>query len=500
MVFVELLHGFEVAFQLPNVLACFIGVLVGTLVGVLPGVGPSAAIAILLPATFTISPVAAITMLAGIYYGAMYGGSTTSILVNIPGESSSVMTCQDGYQMALQGRAGPALGISAFGSYIAGTLSIFGLILIAGPLARAALKFGPPEYFSLLCLGLIILIHLTGSSVVKGSMMGLFGLLLSFIGLDTITGVPRFTFGIMDLMDRIGMVPLLMGLYGVGEVLTNIATGEKKGSIIKTPFKGLLPSLKDWKDSIGAILRGSALGFFLGILPGGGATIASFAAYGLEKKISKDPGRFGTGAIEGVASPESANNAAVGGSFIPLMVLGIPTNGIIAMLMGALIIHGVRPGPDLLEQQPTVFWGFVASMYIGNVLLVILNLPLIPVWVQILKVPYRVLFPLILLFTIIGSYSVNNSIFDVALMVIFGVLGYILRKFHFELTPLVMAFILGPMMEEAFRQSLIISRGSFYIFISRPLSLAFLSVGAVVVLSSLIPMFKKHRISGSSEV
>jgi len=470
------------------------GVFVGTLVGVLPGIGPAAAIAILLPMTFNITPVAAIIMLGGIYYGAMYGGSTTSILVNIPGEVSSVMTCQDGYQMALQGRVGPALGISAFGSFIGGTLSIIGLMLVAVPLAEVALKFGPPEYFSLVCLGLIILVHLTGGSVRKGMMMGLFGLALSFVGLDTITGVPRFNFGTIEFMNGIGIVPLVMGLYGVGEVLINIEKGEEKGSILKTDFKGLFPSLRDWKDSIGAILRGSVVGFLLGILPGGGAVVSTFVAYWLERKISKHPERLGTGAIEGVAAPETANNAAVGGSFIPLMVLGIPTTPAIALLMGALIIHGIRPGPDFLGKYPDIFWGVVASMYIGNCMLLFLNLPLIPVWVQILKVPYRVLFPLILLFTFIGSYSVNNSLFDLEMMIGFGVLGYIFKKFNFETAPLIMAFVLGPMIEESFRQSMIISKGSFIIFISRPASLGFLVLAIASLLFSLIPVFRKRPV------
>ena len=487
----ELIKGFEVALQFSNLVACFTGVLVGTLVGVLPGIGPAAAIAILIPVTFKITPVAAIIMLAGIYYGAMYGGSTTSILVNIPGEASSVVTTLDGYQMALQGRAGPALGISAFGSFIAGTLSVVGLIVIGVPLAKVALKFGPPEYFSLICLGLIILVYLTGRSVRKGIMMGLLGLILSFIGLDTISGFPRFNFGTMAFMDGIGLVPLIMGLYGVGEVLLNIEMGQEKGTIMKTDFKGLLPGFKDWKDSIVAILQGSATGFFLGVLPGGGATISSFIAYSLQRRISKQPEKFGTGVIEGVAAPEAANNAAVGGSFIPLMVLGIPTNGMIAMLMGALILHGIRPGPNLLDKYPEVFWGFVSSMYIGNAMLLVLNLPLIPLWIQILKVPYRVLFPLILLFTIIGSYSVKNSLFDVTLMIAFGTLGYLLKKFKFEAAPLIMAFVLGPMLEEALRQSLLLARGSFYIFISRPISLGFLLAAALLMLSSLIPSFKR---------
>jgi putative tricarboxylic transport membrane protein len=487
----QLLDGFKLALDLSNLFACFIGVLVGTLVGVLPGIGPMAAIAILLPITFKLTPVAAIIMLAGIYYGAMYGGSTTAILLNIPGEAGSVVTTIDGYKMAQQGRAGPALGISAFGSFIAGTMSIIGLVLIAVPLARLAIKFGPPEYFSLICLGLIIVVHFTGTSPIKGIMTAALGMFFSFIGLDLFTGEPRFDFGMFELIDGIHIVPLIMGLFGIGEVLINIEIGEKKGEIIR--YKGLLPSLKDWKDSIVAIFQGSVVGFFLGILPGGGAIISSFVSYWVQRKISKHPEKLGTGAIEGVAAPESANNAGVGGSFIPLMVLGIPTNGVIALVLGALIIHGITPGPELMNKCPEVFWGFIASMYIGNGMLLILNLPLIPVWVQILKIPYRMLFPLILLFCIIGTYSVRNSIFDLGLMVTFGVLGYFLRRFNFDTVPLIMAFVLGPMAEESFRQSLIISRGSFTIFISRPLSAIFLVIGAVFILSYLLFNFKRRR-------
>lgn len=490
----ELINGFQVALQPANLLFCFIGVFVGTLIGVLPGIGPTAAIALLLPTTFSVNPAGAIIMLAGIYYGAMYGGSTTSVLVNIPGESASVVTCIDGYAMARQGRAGAALGISAFGSFIAGSFSIVILQLVAAPLASIALSFGPPEYFSLMCLGLVILFYLGGDSVSKNIMMGLLGLILSFIGLDTFTGSPRFTFGMMQFVDGIGFVPLIMGLFGVAEVLGNIEKPEAQQEILKTDFKGLFPTLADWRDSIGAIFRGSIIGFFLGILPGGGATISSFVSYGVEKKISKHPERFGRGAIEGVAGPESANNAAIGGSLVPLLTLGIPTNSIIALLLAALIIHGVRPGPEMIAKNPDIFWGFIASMYLGNAMLLLLNLPLIGLWVQILRIPYRVLFPLILLFTIIGSYSSNNSLFDIQLMLVFGVLGYLLRKFGFELTPLIMAFVLGQMLEQAFRQSLIISRGNLEVFISRPISLAFLLLAIFVVFVSSLPIARRRAL------
>jgi putative tricarboxylic transport membrane protein len=489
---VDLINGFQVALQPANLFFCFIGVFVGTLIGVLPGIGPTAAIALLLPTTFSINPTGAIIMLAGIYYGAMYGGSTTSVLVNIPGESSSVVTCLDGYAMARQGRAGAALGISAFGSFIAGSFSIVVLQLVAAPLATIALTFGPPEYFSLMCLGLVILFYLGGGSVSKNIMMGLLGLILSFIGLDPFTAAPRFTFGMMQFVDGISFVPLIMGLFGVAEVLGNIEEPERRQEILQTDFKGLLPTLNDWRDSIGAIFRGSIIGFFLGILPGGGATISSFVSYGIEKKISRHPERFGRGAIEGVAGPESANNAAIGGSLVPLLTLGIPTNSIIALLLAALIIHGVRPGPEMIAKHPDVFWGFIASMYLGNAMLLLLNLPLIGLWVQILRIPYRILFPLILLFTIIGSYSTNNSIFDIQLMLVFGVLGYVLKKLEFELTPLVMAFVLGPMLEQAFRQSLIISRGSFDFFLIRPISLAFLVLAVFVVFLSSLPILRRR--------
>jgi len=491
MIFDHLVQGFGVAFQLANLFACFVGVLVGTLIGVLPGIGPAAAIAMLLPITFKIDPVTGMIMLAGIYYGAMYGGSTTSILVNIPGEAASVVTCLDGHQMARKGRAGPALGISAFGSFIAGTISIVGLMLVASPLAHMAVRFGPPEYFSLVCLGLITLIQLTGRSVRKGVMMGLFGLLLSFVGLDTVTGVPRFNFGMLEFMNGIESIPMVMGLFGISEVLLNIEAGGTGATILKTKIKGLFPGLEDWKQSIGAISRGSVLGFLLGVLPGGGTILASFISYATEKKISKHPEKFGTGTIEGVAGPEAANNAAVGGSFIPLTVLGIPTNVVIAILMGALVMHGIRPGPNFIQKYPDMFWGFVASMYLGNAMLLVLNLPLIPLWVQVLRVPYRILFPLILLFVVIGSYSVNLSRFDLALMLIFGVMGYVLRKFDYELAPLILAFILGPMLEEAFRQSLIMSEGSFSIFVARPASLIFLLLAFLLLLSSLVPGIRK---------
>ena len=484
--------GFSVALQPVNLFYCFVGVFIGTLVGVLPGIGPVGAMSLLLPTTFKATPEAAIIMLAGIYYGAMYGGSTTSILVNIPGEAASVVTCLDGYQMARQGRAGPALGIAAFGSFIAGTLSILGLMFLAPPLSQLALRFGPPEYFTLMVLGLTILIYLAHGSMPKALIMAAFGLVLGLIGLDSINAHPRFTFGKMELIDGVGLVPVVMGLFGISEVLLNIEQVVQR-DILKAGVKGLLPTAKDWKDSTRPIARGSLLGFFLGILPGGGAVISSFISYAVEKRVSKHPERFGKGAIEGVAGPESANNAATGGAFIPLMTLGIPPNVIMAMLLGALMIHGVTPGPLMMKQNPNVFWGVIVSMYIGNIMLLILNLPLITIWVQVLKVPYKILFPLILLFCLIGVYTVMNSVFDIYIMLFFGVMGYLMKKFGYEGAPLVLAFVLGPLMENNLRKSLIISQGDFSIFFVRPLAAASLIIALLLLISPLIPGLGKKR-------
>jgi len=487
-----LMMGFSVALQPMNLFYCFLGVLIGTLVGVLPGLGPVAAMSLLLPATFHTTPVASIIMLSGIYYGAMYGGSTTSILVNIPGEAASVMTCLDGYQMARQGRAGPALGISAFGSFIAGTVGILGLMLIAPPLVDFALKFGPPEYFSLMVLGLMVLTFLTSASMVRALMMAAFGLIVGTIGLDNISGLARFTFNIPELLDGVGLVPVVMGLFGISEVLLNIELKIKQ-EVFTTKVKGLLPTLEDWARSIWAILRGTVVGFFLGILPGGGAVIASFVSYAIEKRVSRHPEDFGKGAIEGVAAPESANNSAAQGAFIPLLTLGIPSNVVMAMLLGALIIHGVTPGPLLLSQHPELFWGVVASMYIGNAMLLALNLPLIGMWVQLLKVPYSILFPVIILFCLIGSYSIANSATDVAIMLIFGVIGYLMKKLSFEAAPMVLAFVLGPMLETALRQALIKSRGSFSIFFTRPISAVCLIIAIALMVIPLLPWFRRRR-------
>jgi putative tricarboxylic transport membrane protein len=484
--------GFQLAFQPINFMFCFIGVLIGTLVGVLPGLGPVAAMSLLLPVTFNIPPVSAIIVLSGIYYGAMYGGSTTSILVNIPGEAASVVTCLDGYQMARQGRAGPALGIAAFGSFIAGTLSIVGLMFMGPFLAAGALRFGPPEYFAIMILGMTVLTFLASGPMWKALLMAAFGLFLSTIGMDNVSGIARLSFNIEELLDGIGLVPVVMGLFGISEVMLNVESSMKR-SIFETKIKNILPNLKDWKASLGPIIRGTILGFFLGILPGAGAIISSFASYAVEKKISKHPEKFGTGVIEGVAGPESANNAATGGAFIPLLSLGIPSNAVTALLLGALIIHGIQPGPLLIKEHPDIFWGTVASMYLGNILLLVLNLPLIGIWVKVLKVPYPVLFPLILLFCLIGAYSLNNSITDVIIMNIFGLIGYFFRKFRYEAAPLVLALVLGPMMENSLRQSLLMSGGSPFIFLNRPISSVILIIAFLLLVFPLIPWFNKKR-------
>jgi putative tricarboxylic transport membrane protein len=496
-IFHGLLYGFQVALQPINLLYCFVGVFIGTLVGVLPGLGPAAAIALLLPSTFTVSPVGAIIMLAGIYYGAMYGGSTTSILVNIPGEAASVVTCLDGHAMARQGRAGAALGISAFGSFIAGTLSVIVLTFLAPLLTRVTLSFGPPEYFSLMILGLTLLTYFARESMIKTLMMAAVGLLCGVVGQDTISGRLRFTFGMRTLEDGLGLVPVIMGLFGISEVLLNLEQRQESKEIFAAPTKGLLPTREDWRRSTVPILRGSALGFFLGILPGAGAIIASFVSYAVEKRASRQPERFGTGMIEGVAGPEAANNAAAGGAFIPLLTLGIPANAVMAILLGALMIHGLQPGPLLVKQAPDVFWGFITSMYIGNAMLLVLNLPLIPMWARLLRVPYALLFPFILLFCLIGSYSVSNNVGDGIVMWVFGIVGYLMRKFGYEGAPLILAMVIGPMMEEALRQSLILSGGDFVIFVSRPISAVFI-LTAVVLL--LLPLLRRRARNGSSEV
>jgi putative tricarboxylic transport membrane protein len=482
----NILYGFSVALDPTNLFYCFFGVLIGTMVGVLPGVGPPAGIALLLPVTYHVPPASTLIMLAGIYYGAMYGGSTTSILLNMPGEAASVVTCLDGYQMARKGRAGPALGMSAFGSFIGGTVGILGLMIIGPPLARWGLKFGPPEYFSLMFLGLTLLTYLGSKSMLKALMMAALGLFFSTVGMDYISGKPRFTYHVMALMDGIGIIPVVMGLFGVGEVLVNIESAVKR-EIFQTEIKNLYPNRQDWKDSLGPILRGSFLGFFIGILPGPSAVLASFTSYTVEKRLSRK--QFGTGIIEGVAGPETANNSGATGAFVPLLTLGIPGNPATAILIGALMIHGIQPGPLLMRDAPDIFWGVVTSMYIGNGMLLVLNLPLIPLWVRILRVPYYLLFPLILIFCVIGSYSISNSVADVLVMILFGGIGYLMRKFEYEGAPLIMALVLGGMFENAFRQSLILSKGDLSIFFLRPISVVMLSVALFLLIS---PLFLKR--------
>ena len=471
--FANFIFAFSRALEPMNLFFCFMGVLIGTLVGVIPGLGPVATISILLPTTFGIDPEKSLIMLAGIYYGAQYGGSTTSILLNLPGEAASVITCIDGYQMARQGRAGPALGISAFGSFIAGTIAVVITMLIAPPLANFALKFGPPEYFALMFLGLTVVTYLGSGSMLRALMMACVGIFLGTIGTDIVSGLERFTYGSYTLMDGLGLIPVLMGLFGISEVFVNIEES-MKADVYKTSLSHLLPSLRDWKDSILAILRGSFLGFFLGILPGGGSVIGSFASYAMEKRISKNPEKFGKGAIAGVAGPESANNSAAQGAFIPLLCLGIPSNVVMAILLGALLIQGVKPGPLLMKDNPNLFWGVIGSMYIGNLMLLGLNLPLIGLWVQVLKAPYPILAPIILIVCAIGCYSLNYSLVEVSIMILCGVVGYLMKKLKYEAAPLILAFVLCPMLENALRQSLIMSRGSFSIFFTRSISWRFL--------------------------
>jgi len=486
--------GFAIALAPSNLLCGFIGAVLGTAVGVLPGLGPPATIALLLPVTYKIAPVSAVIMLAGIYYGAMFGGSTTSILLNIPGEPASVVTCIDGYQMARKGRAGPALGISAIGSFIGGVISILGLVLVAPGLAAFALKFGPPEYFSLVVLGMMMAIYLTEESVLKGLIMAMIGLLLGMIGIDPAFGQERFTLSISRLSGGLDFVVVGMGLFGISEVLLNLETPEVR-DIFKTALKGLLPNLDDWRRCWASVLRGSLLGAFVGVLPGGGAVISSFASYAIEKRVSKHPELFGKGAIEGVAAPESANNAAATSSFIPLLTLGIPGNLSIAMIFVALMIHGIRPGPMLLTEHPDLFWGVVASMFVGNAILLALNLPLVGFWASLLRIPYRYLAVVIVVICVIGAYSVNYAAFDVGAMVIFGVFGYLIRKGGFPPAPLVLAMILGPILERSLQQSLIMAGGDPSIFLQRPISLALLLVGGLLVLKPIAKwLWKKRRI------
>lgn len=494
----NLLSGFVEAFSWNNLLFCFLGVTAGMMVGVLPGLGPTTGTAVLLPLTFGMEPVTAIIMLAGIYYGAMYGGTITSVLINTPGEAASVMTCLDGYPLARQGRAGVALGVAGIGSFIGGTISIVGLALIGPPIARMALKFGPPEYFALMVLGMTLIIGLMGKSLIRGIMAALIGLILSLVGMDTVSGTVRFGFGNVHLMDGLDFVPLAMGLFGISEIiqsLENKIRAEKPAKV-----KGVLPRKDEWKPTLKAIFRGTGLGFLVGLLPGTNSVIPAIMSYSLEKKLAKDPSRFGKGAIEGVAGPETANNAYCGAALVPLFTLGIPSSPVIAILLGAFIMHGLQPGPKLFEDNPVFVWAIIASMFIGNFILLIMNVPMAGIWAKITMVPYQLLYPIILAIAVVGAYSVKNSMFDVGVMFIFGILGYLLKKVDIPLAPVVLAFVLGSMIESSLMQSLIIFDGNFLMLFNRPISGTLLVVSLLVLIISLIAGVKKKKGMFASDV
>src|SRR5919198_4232099 len=485
--------GFSVAASPMNLLLALIGALVGTLIGVLPGIGSVATIAMLLPITFGLPPTGALIMLAGIYYGAQYGGSTTSILVNIPGEATSVVTALDGHQMARKGRAGPALSIAAIGSFFAGCVSTVLVAALGAPLTGLALLFGPAEYFSLMVLGLIFAVVLAKGSVLKAVAVIVLGLLLSMVGSDLETGAGRMTFDIAELADGIGFANIAMGVFGFAEIVRNLELPAESRDVLHAKVSGLMPTRQDLIDSSGAIARGTIVGSLLGILPGGGAVIASFAAYTFEKKMSKTPQRFGNGAIEGVAAPESANNAAAQTSFIPLLTLGIPPNAVMALMVGAMTIHGIVPGPQVMTKQPDLFWGMIASMWLGNMMLVIINLPLVGLWVSLLRVPYRLLYPAILVFCYIGIYSINNAPADVIIAAVFGIIGYLLVKHEFEPAPLILGFVLGPLMEENLRRAMLIARGDVTVFVTRPISGTLLAIAVLLLVLAGLPMLRKRR-------
>src|SRR5882724_1811483 len=488
----SLLLGFSVALQPDVLLYAFLGCLIGTIVGVLPGIGPLSGISILLPATFGLDTTKSVVMLAGIYYGSQYGGSTTAILMRLPGEAASVMTCIDGYAMAQKGRAGAALCIAAVGSWIAGTFGVIMLTLIAPPLGAVALRFGPPEYTALLVLGLVFLAYMSSTSLARTLLMAAFGLLLGCIGIDVMTGHFRYSFDIKELGDGIGIVPVAVGLFGLGEILsTPSSTVTQK--VVSPRLRELLPSKKEWRESAMPIARGSVLGFIIGIVPGSAHIISSFLSYALEKRLSKHPEEFGKGAVAGVAGPESANNSASTGAFVPMLALGLPTGPVTAVLMAALLIHGVPPGPQLVTEHPQVFWGFVASMYVGNLMLLMLNLPLVGMFVNVLRIPYSYLYPLIIMFCILGVYEVNHSTVDVWIMLAMGVVGYLLRKFDFDPAPLVLGLVIAPTFEMSLRQSLIMSNGSWTIFFGRPVSAVLLAVSAILLILSAVSFFMKRK-------
>jgi TctA family transporter len=489
----NLMLGFATATTLNNIMFCFIGVLLGTLIGVLPGIGPTATIAMLLPVTFQIGdPTSALIMLAGIYYGAQYGGSTTAILINLPGESSSAVTAIDGYQMARQGRAGAALATAAIGSFFAGTVSTFLVALLAPPLTTIALSFGAAEYFSLMVVGLVSSIALASGSIVKALAMLVLGLLLGLVGTDIYTGTPRFNLGIREYSDGLNFVAVAVGVFGIAEILRNLENEHDRSAVIKT-VSGLMPTREDFRRMAAPILRGTAIGSALGVLPGGGAVLAAFASYTMEKRVSKTPEQFGKGAIEGVAGPEAANNAGAQTSFIPLLTLGIPANPVMALMIGAMIIQGIVPGPNVATEQPALFWGIIASMCIGNLMLVILNLPLVGLWVKLLTVPYYVLFPIIMAFCSIGVYSVNSNVYDLYSVAFFGLVGYVLVKLRCEPAPLLLGFVLGPLLEENLRRAMILSRGDFSTFVTRPISATLLALAAAVLIVVLLPSVRRKR-------
>jgi TctA family transporter len=493
--FANLATGFGVAVTPINLLYCFIGCVLGTLIGVLPGIGPVATIAMLLPATYSLPPVSALIMLAGIYYGAQYGGSTTAILVNLPGESSSVVTCIDGYQMARRGRAGPALAAAGLGSFFAGCVGTLILAAFAPPLTELAFKFGPAEYFSLMILGLIGAVVLASGSLIKAIAMIVLGLLLGLVGTDVNSGVARYSFDIPELTDGIGFVVVAMGVFGYGEIISNLSVPSENREVFTAKVQGLMPSKDDLRKMAPAVLRGTFLGSALGILPGGGALLASFASYAFEKKMGVKPGEleFGKGNIRGVAAPESANNAGAQTSFIPLLTLGIPPNAVMALMVGAMTIHNIQPGPQVMTSNPQLFWGLIVSMWVGNLMLVILNLPLIGMWIKLLTVPYRWLFPAIVLFCAIGVYSTNNNTFDVWMVAAFGLIGYIFIKLGCEPAPLLLGFILGPMMEENLRRALLLSRGDWSVFVTRPLSAGLLAGAVALLVIVALPSIKAKR-------
>jgi TctA family transporter len=484
--------GFSVALTFQNLFWCLVGAIVGTAIGVLPGVGPVATMALLLPATYYLPAEGALIMLAGIYYGAQYGGSTTAILVNLPGESSSVITCLDGYQMARQGRPGPALAIAAIGSFFAGTVATILIAVAAPPLTKVAQQFTPADYCSLMVLGLVTAVVMAHGSVIKAVGMVLLGLLLGIVGTDVQSGALRYTFGVDILFDGINFVPIAMGVFGLNEIMANLTSKERR-DLLTSKVSGLMPTRKDLKDSFGAMVRGTGLGSLLGILPGGGAVLASFAAYTLEKRISKTPEKFGTGMIQGVAAPESANNAAAQTSFIPMLTLGIPSNAVMAMMVGGMMIHGIIPGPQVMTDKPGLFWGMIASMWVGNLMLVVFNLPLVGIWVKMLTVPYRLLSIAILFFCCIGVYSLNNSAQEVLLIAFFGVVGYLFHKLDCEPAPMLLGFILGPMMETYLRRAMLLARGDSTVFVTSPLSLTFLVMSALMLLLVVVPAVRKTR-------